>query len=1151
MDYNPSSLTVVAIATPATVKEANTLGSGTKTNITTVVVSEDTFSKVKAEVNSITYASQDPTIATVSSTGEVTGVKAGTTKIVVTATDMFGNTITKEVDITVNSNKLPELTLSTATATLEVGDAFDPRSYITSATDVEDTALATSDVVITNLTDALVDKNNKLNDTGSFTLKYKVTDSDGNSVEKQIAFTVEDKTVPTFTTSTKELILELGAADKYTVADVAALLSDVVIDDNNPNSLPMTIQAKNFGDIKQDEVDTVGKKVVFFVTDAAGLETKQEVLVKVEDTTAPTFDVENKTVTIEASENIDLDAFVTKYLGTITNTDNDKAYAGQIESTAFASLDQTKVDKTGKDIILTVKDASNNPSSVTVKVKVGDTQAPTLSKTKDDYVLEVGKTIGLADLISASGVTASDNDKGSTLEIKSDNFTKLKQDEVNKNGTTVILYVADNSGYKATTDVVVKVVDTTDPKFTIEKNKARLELGKNSTLQDVIDQLGTITKSDNDLASTNSMDITSAEFGSINLDEPSVTTIYVTVTDKSGNFTSLPVELTVSDTTKPTFDVEKKDITIEAGVVTTAAELESLLGKITIEDNDPAMVKTIDYSDFAKVDQTRVDKVGKDVTLTVTDPTGNKKSVTIKVKVEDTTVPTLTVDTKEYVLEVGDTITLADLTTALNAVSNDNDEGSKPLEVKSADFKDLKQGVVNEDGTKVTLYVEDKAGLTATVEVTVKVVDTTDPEFTIENDEARLELSSDSTLQDVLDQLGTITKSDNDPASTDDLEITSVDFKDIDLDVVDETGTVITLTVTDKTGNSTSLSVTVTVTDTTDPTFEVENETVEFEVNTEVTYEDFLKAVNVTKAEDNDVLADVNVKATNFADLDTSVIKDGTVITLYVTDPTGNTTSIDITVNVIDTTAPVVDSDLVTISYRAESEVTEAEFFEQIGLVVSDNSLLAPTVTSDFAKVDFNPEDLKEIKPFLVTITVTDSVDNVTTKTVQVNIVRKALYYIEGNDITLEMSELTSHIEDGTVEAFIINKAGAKAWKDDYLDGITDLPVYIKNMDALKNAKAGEDVILDLVLTSPTSAKAARMLVSEEDLEVVVGQVKVTIKEEVKANPSTPGKDKDKDTSGDPATGVNLSSTINEMMALLLISLAGIAIFTRRRRTNK
>ena len=188
MDYNKSELEI-KVPNSITVREVNPTGvvSGTSASINATFKPEDKLDKILAP-NGITYKSADTSIATVSASGVVTGVYSSaltsrTTKVTITMTDIFGNSVTKDVAIIVNPNKNPVLSFVSPTI-IKIGDTFDPYAGVT-ATDNEDGTVSDIKVTANNV------DTSKL---GVYKVTYLATDSDGLTDTKTRTIIVSDGT---------------------------------------------------------------------------------------------------------------------------------------------------------------------------------------------------------------------------------------------------------------------------------------------------------------------------------------------------------------------------------------------------------------------------------------------------------------------------------------------------------------------------------------------------------------------------------------------------------------------------------------------------------------------------------------------------------------------------------------------------------------------------------------------------------------------------------------------------------------------------------------------------------------------------------------------------------------------------------------------
>lgn len=151
-----------------------TLTVGDTKRINVVVGPEDASDKT------ITFVSEDNNIATVDENGNIIAMGDGATVINVKAGD-----ITESIIITVNPkftliNRVPEI--SAEDVVIKVGEIFDVMNTVT-ANDYEDGDITSNIEVIENTVDTA--------NAGEYKVVYKVTDSKGASVTKEIMVTVE------------------------------------------------------------------------------------------------------------------------------------------------------------------------------------------------------------------------------------------------------------------------------------------------------------------------------------------------------------------------------------------------------------------------------------------------------------------------------------------------------------------------------------------------------------------------------------------------------------------------------------------------------------------------------------------------------------------------------------------------------------------------------------------------------------------------------------------------------------------------------------------------------------------------------------------------------------------------------------------------
>ena len=194
--------------------------------------------------------------------------KVGIYKVVYEVTDSDGNTVKKEIKVTVNPklsiiNNAPEIIAKDLE--LKVGDKFDAKSGV-SASDKEDGDITSKIEVIENTVDTTK--------VGEYKVVYKVTDSQGASVKKEIKVVVRSNEKPEI--SAKDVVLKVD--DKFDVK------SGVSASDKEDGDITSKIE------VVENTVDTTKAgeyKVVYKVTDSQGASAKKEIKVVVRSNEKP------------------------------------------------------------------------------------------------------------------------------------------------------------------------------------------------------------------------------------------------------------------------------------------------------------------------------------------------------------------------------------------------------------------------------------------------------------------------------------------------------------------------------------------------------------------------------------------------------------------------------------------------------------------------------------------------------------------------------------------------------------------------------------------------------------------------------------------------------------------------------------------------
>ena len=599
----------------------------------------------------------------------------GTYTVTYNVSDTSGNAavpVTRTVNVV--DTTAPVITLlGDNPMTIEVGTTFtDPGA---TASDAGDGDLTSSIAIVNNVDTSTV---------GTYTVTYNVSDTSGNPADSVTrTVNVVDTTVPVITLlGDTTVTIEVGAT--YTDSGATAA-------DNYDGDLTSSIAIVNNVD-----TSTVGTYTVTYnVSDTSGNAAVSVTrTVNVVDTTVPVITLlGDTTVTIEVG---------TTYTDSgATAADN---YDGDLTS-SIAIVNNVDTSTVGTyTVTYNVSDTSGNAAvSVTRTVNVVDTTAPVITLLGDNpMTIEVGTTF------TDPGATASDAGDGDLTS----SIVVSGSVDTSTIGTYTLTYdVSDTSGNPADSVTrTVNVVDTTVPVITL--------LGDTTV---TIEVGATYTDSGATAADNYDGDLTSSIAIVNNVDTSTVGTYTVTynVSDTSGN-AAVPVTRTVNvvDTTVPVITLlGDTTVTIEVGATYTdsgATAADNYDGDLT---SSIAIVNNVDTSTVGTYT----------VTYNVSDTSGNAAvPVTRTVNVVDTTVPVITLlgDTT-VTIEVGTTYTDSGATAADNY---DGDLTSSIAIVNNVDTSTV--GTYT-----VTYNVSDTSGNAAVpVTRTVNVVDTTAPVITLLGD---------------------------------------------------------------------------------------------------------------------------------------------------------------------------------------------------------------------------------------------------------------------------------------------------------------------------------------------------------------------------------------------------------------------------------
>jgi gliding motility-associated-like protein len=495
----------------------------------------------------------------------------------------------------------------------------------------------------------------------------------------------------------------------------------------------------------------------------------------------------------------------------------------------------------------------------------------------------------------------------------------------------------DNNGNSNTNTAIVTIVDNTPPTVVTQDVTVALDASGNATITATQINNGS---SDNGGIASMSLDVSSFTCSNIGAN-----TVTLTVTDNHGNSNTGTATVTVQDNAAPTVTTQNITVQLDASGNATITATQVNNGSA---DNCSVASMSIDNSTF------NCSNVGTNtVTLTVTDGSGNSNTGTATVTVEDNVAPTVVTQNISVQLDgTGNaTITAAQI-----------DNGSSDACGIASMSLDISAFTTANIGTNtVTLTVTDVNGNSNTGTATVTVQDNVPPIVVTQDITIQLDASGNASI--------TATQIDN--GSTDNIAIASMSLDITTFNCSNVGANTVTLTVTDNNGNSSTGTATVTVQDNIVPTVTTQNITIQLDAsgNTSIT---------TTQIDNGSTdacgIASMSLDNTSF---NCSNVGANTV-TLTVTDVNGNANTSTATVTVEDNIIPTVVTQDITVQLNGSGNATITA--AQIDNGSSDACGIASM------SLDITSFTTANIGPNTVTLTVTDINGNSNTETAIVTV---------------------------------------------------------------------------------------------------------------------------------------------------------------------
>ena len=538
-------------------------------------------------------------------------------------------------------------------------------------------------------------------------------------------------------------------------------------------------------------------------------------------------------------------------------------------------------------------------------------------------------------------------------------------------GDYTLTYTAvDGAGNSASVTRTVHVTDQAAPVITVSNPDVTVEVGAPFSENDVLAGVSAADDVDGNVPVT-------ADISQVNSAQIGDYTVTYSALDAAGHTGTATATVHVVDTTAP---------------------------QITLNGNNPDSIEVAQGATYADAGATVTDNSGETIaavvsgsvnaaavgtytlTYTATDSSGNQRSVTRTVNVVDTTPPVITLNGA------------ADITVAYG--STFADPGAAATDNSGEAISVTASGSVNTNaiGTYTITYTAvDSHNNSAAETRTVHVADQASPVITVTNAAFTVEIGSTFVESDAL--AGVSATDDVDGSVSVAAAIGSVNTAMLG----DYT---VTYSATDAAGNTATATATVHVVDTTAPQITLNgNNPDSIEVAQEATYADVGATVTDNSGETISAVVSGSVNAAAVGTY---------TLTYTATDSSGNESNVTRTVEVVDTTSPVI-----TLNGDNPMNVLLNTSYNEPGASVSDNS------GENLSVAISGSVDSTTAGTYTITYEATDSSNNTATVTRTVNVTNGNApvltlegddpYIVEINTPYADPGASATDVEDGSV----------------------------------------------------------------------------------------------------------------------------------------
>jgi subtilisin-like proprotein convertase family protein len=660
-----------------------------------------------------------------------------TTQYTFVASDDCGNTITTFANYIVIDETAPNLTLPTATNTVECDGSVETirTTWLESASGIDDCG---GDVSITYNTPTISTTCTGTVTTITETYTFTATDECGNDSINTAVFIIEDNTAPTIIHNTGNLIVACG---DNKAAAIIPWLNDVTVTEGCQET---TITNDYNGSVPN--LCGGNLTVTWTVIDECmAMSTTSAMIIVENDMTPPTFTNISQDLTINVDvDNCESNVVFSTPVGADCNeavivTQVANADGGLLTSGAEFPVGTTTV-------VFEAEDACGNTARDSFDITVVDTQEPSLSCPSNDVIKcnDTGQCYWTANM-STDAIFA-DNCGGFDLSYSITGATTAMGDSLPRLdaiefmlGTSLVTYtLVDTMGNTTTCTFNVIVEDCEEPTVTCPPaGNLTLECADTGNDAAIAAWISTAMFADNCPDPTIVNEVSFIE----NMCGNTETRTYTfTAIDAAGNTAVCTAEVIIEDTTAPMIDTPAAPMTVECDGEGNNSQLltwlsnnggavaSDLCGNITWSNNFTGLSNLCGASGTATV------------VFTATDECGLSSTTSAAFTIEDTTDPTITAP-PAITLECGGELNEEIISSWLAQASGTDNCGTPTI--TNSGLGTIADACGMTGVYTVTFTSTDECGRTATTTSTVTIVDETAPTITIPAEDLILECVMD------------------------------------------------------------------------------------------------------------------------------------------------------------------------------------------------------------------------------------------------------------------------------------------------------------------------------------------------------------------------------------------------------------------------